>query len=150
MLSKFTKQIVGSRTTFGSSFVEFSERSKFSCFARFIRASLFSVYTNLQLLLHLANLTHKFLGLVQRLGQVSSNSEDVQNLAVLHGFIRATLFALCTNLQLLLRSTNLPHKFLGLVQRLGQVCSNSENVQNLAVLHSLIRASLFSFYTNLQ
>ena len=100
-------------------------------------------------MLRLENLQHKFLGLFQRLGQVSSNFENVQNLAVLHGFIRATLFSRYTNLKLLLCSTNFPHRFLGLVQRLGQVFSNSESVQNLAVLQGLIRASLLSFYTKL-
>ena len=115
----------------------------------FIKTSLFSFYTNLQLLLRLANLPHKFLGLDQYLGQVTSNSENVQNLAILHCFIRTILFLFYTNLQLLLSLANLPHKFLGLDQRLGQVSSNSDNVQNLGVLRGFIRASLFPFYTNL-
>ena len=46
----------GSKPTIGSSFVEFSKRSKVS------------------------------LGLDQCLGQVSSNSENVQNIVVLHSF----------------------------------------------------------------
>ena len=94
------------------------------------------------MLLRLANLPHKLLGLDQRLGQVSLNFDNFQNLAVLHGFIRARLFPFYTNLLLLLKLSKLPHKFLGLVQRLGQVSSNSEDVQNLAVLHGFIRATM--------
>ena len=82
-------------------------------------------------MLRSTNLPHKFLGLVQYLGQVSSNSENDQNLAVFQGFIRASLFPYYTNLQLLLRSINLTRKFLGLHQRLGQVSSNFENVQKI-------------------
>ena len=98
----------------------------------------------------LRNLTHKFLDLDLRLGQVSSNSENAQNLAVLNSFIKTILFPFYTNLQLLLRLANLQHKCFGLDQRLGQVSSNSETVQNLAVLHGFIKSSLFPFYTNLQ
>ena len=54
-----------------------------------LKQSLFPFYTSLCFLLRLANLPHKFLGLDQRLGQVSSNSDNVQNLAILHGFIKA-------------------------------------------------------------
>ena len=32
-------------------------------------------------------------------------------------------------------------------QRLGKVSWNSENVQNLTVLHGIIKDSLFPFYT---
>ena len=101
-------------------------------------------------IVHLANLPHKFQSLDQRLRQVSSNSENVENLAVLHGFIKASSFFFQTNLQLLLCLTNLPHKFMGLDQRLDQVSSNSDNVTNLVVLHSFIKAMFTSFYANLQ
>ena len=46
----------------------------------------------------LRNLTHKFLDIDLRLGQVSSNSENAQNLAVLNGFIKTILFPFYTNL----------------------------------------------------
>ena len=98
----------------------------------------------------LSKLPHKFLGLDHCLGQVSSNSENVQNLAILHYFIKTILFPFYTNLQLLLSLLNIPHKFLGVNQRLGQVSSNSKNVPHFAVLHGFIKASSFSFYTNLQ
>ena len=45
----------------------------------------------MKLLLCLANLPYKFLCQYQRLGNVSSNFENVQNLAVLQGFITASL-----------------------------------------------------------
>ena len=61
------------------------------------------------------------MGVDQRLGQVSSNFENVQNLAILHGFIKASLFAFYTNLYLLLRLAYLQHKWMGLDLRLGQV-----------------------------
>ncbi len=70
-------------------------------------------------------------------------SNFVQNLAVLHGFIKAKFVSLLYKLVILLHLANLPHKFLGLNQRLGQVSSNSENVQNLAVLHDFIKAKYF-------
>ena len=89
------------------------------------------------------------MGLDLRLVQVSSNCENVQNLALLHGFIKPSLFPFYTNLWLLLRLANLQHKCFDLDQRLGQVSSNSENVQNLAVLHGFIKGSSFSFYTDL-
>ena len=38
------------------------------------------------------------MGLVQRLGQVSWISKNVQNLAFLHGFIKGTSFPFYTNL----------------------------------------------------
>ena len=88
--------------------------------------------------MRLANLPHKKMGLDLRLGQVSWNSENVQNLAVCHGFIKTSLFPFSTNLQLLLGLANLPHKRIGLDQRLGQVSWNFENVQNLAVWHGSI------------
>ena len=78
------------------------------------------------------------------------NSQNVQNLAILHGFIKASLFPFSNNFQLLLRLVNLPHKRMGLDLRLGQVLWNSENDQNLAVCHGYFNASLFSFSTNLQ
>ena len=83
------------------------------------------------------------------MGQVSSNSENVQNLAVLHGFIKASSFPFYTNLYLLLRFANLRHKRMGVDQRLGQVSWNSMNVQYLAVLHGLLKQVRFHFYTNL-
>ena len=89
------------------------------------------------------------MGVNQRLSQVSSNSKNVPHLAVLHDFIKARSFPFYTNLYLLLRLANLPHKFLGLDQHLGQVSSYSKNVENLAVLHGFIKGSLFLFYTNL-
>ena len=89
------------------------------------------------------------MGLFQRLGQVSSNSETVQNLAGLHGFIKTSLFSFYTNLLLLLRLANWQHKCLGLDLRLGQVSSNYENVHKLAVLHGFIKTSVFPFYINL-
>ena len=64
-----------------------------------------------------------------RLGQVSWNSENVHNLAVLHGFITASSFPF------LQRLANVPYKYMGLHQRLGQVSWNSMNVQYLVVLH---------------
>ena len=82
---------------------------------------MFPFYTNLQLLLRLAYLQHKWMGLVLRLGQVSLNSENVQKLAVFHGFIKTSLFPFYTNLQLLLRLAYLQHKWIGLDLRLGQV-----------------------------
>ena len=85
------------------------------------------------------------MGLDLRLVPVSWNSENIQNLAVLHGFIRASSFSFYTNLFLELRFANLPHKFLGLDKCLGQVLLNYENVQNFA----FIKASLFLFYTDL-
>ena len=85
------------------------------------------------------------MGLHQCLGQVSSNYENVQKLVVLHGFIKASLFPFYTNLKLLLRLANLPHKCLGLDQRLGQVSSNSENAQNLAVFHGFSKTRFFPF-----
>ena len=84
-----------------------------------------------------------------RVVRVSWNSENIQNLAVLHGFSKATSFPLYTNFYLLLRFANLRHKCLGVDQRLGQASSNSENIQNLAVLDGIIKASLFFFYINL-
>ena len=84
------------------------------------------------------------MGLELRLVPVSWNSENIQNLAVLHGFIKASSFSFCINLLLLLRLANLPHKCMGLDLRFGQVWWNSENVQNLAVL-----LGSFPFYTNL-
>ena len=89
------------------------------------------------------------MGLDLRLGQVSSNYENAQNLAVLHGFIKASSFSFCINLLLLLRLENILHKCLGLDQRMGQVSSNFEIVQNLAILHGFIKASLFPFYITL-
>ena len=83
------------------------------------------------------------------IGSSFSNSENVRKLAVLYGFIKECLFSFYANLKLLARLANLQHKCLGLDQRLGQISSNSENVQNLAVLHDFIKASLFRFYTNL-
>ena len=100
----------------------------------FTKASFFPFYTNLQLLLHFANLPHKFLFLLQRLGQVSLNSKNIQNLAVVHGFIKASSFSFYTNFMLLLRLANLPHKLLGLDQRLGQVSTNSENVKKFSCI----------------
>ena len=44
---------------------------------------------------------------------------------------------------------NVWHKCLGVDLRLGQVSSNFENVQNLAVLQGFITTSLFPFYKNL-
>ena len=88
------------------------------------------------------------MGLDLRFGLVSWNSENVQNIAVLHGFIKTRLFPFYTNLLLLLRLVNLPHKCMFLEQYLCQVLWNSENVKNLAVLHGFIKASLFSIYTN--
>ena len=85
-----------------------------------------------------------------RLGQVPKNSENVQNLSILHGFIKASLFPFSTNFQLLLRSANLPHKRMGIALRLSHVLWNYENDQNLAVCHSYFNASLFPFSTNLQ
>ena len=63
-----------------------------------------------------------------RLDHVSWNSENVQNLAVLHDFIKESLFPFHTNLYLLSRLANLPHKCMGLDLHLGQVSWNSENV----------------------
>ena len=85
------------------------------------------------------------MGLDLSLVQVSSNCENVQNLDVLHGFIKASSFSFCINLLLLLRLANLPHKCMGLDLRFGQVSWNSENVQNLAVLLCFIKASSFPF-----
>ena len=48
--------------------------------------------------MRLANLPHKKMGLDLRLGQVSWNSENVQNLAVCHDFIKTSLFPFSTNL----------------------------------------------------
>ena len=59
------------------------------------------------------NLTHKCFDLDQRLGQVSPNSENVQNLAVLHGFTKARLFHFYTNLQLLFRLGKFNTQMLG-------------------------------------
>ena len=89
------------------------------------------------------------MGLDQRLGQVLLNSKNVQNLAVLHGFIKASSFSFCINLLLLLRLANLLHKYMGLDQCLGQVSWNSMNVQYLAVSHGLLKQVRFYFYTNL-
>ena len=67
---------------------------------------------------------------------------NVQYLAILNGLLKQVRFFFYSNLKLLLHLANLTHKFLGVDQRLGQVSSNSENIQNLAVLD-------VSFYTNL-
>ena len=61
------------------------------------------------------------MGLDQRLVQVSSNCENVQNLAVLHGFIKESSFPFYTDLLLLSRLANLPHRCMGQDQRLAQV-----------------------------
>ena len=79
------------------------------------------------------------------MSQVSSNFENIQILAVLHGFIRASLFPIYTNMQLLLHLANLPYTFFGPDQRLGQVWSNSKNVQNIAILHGFIKQVCFPF-----
>ena len=84
-----------------------------------------------------------------RLVRVSWNFENIQNLAVLHGFSKTSSFPLYTNFYLLLRFANLRHKCMGVDQRLGQVSLNSKNVQNLAVLHGFIKANSFHVYTNL-
>ena len=84
-----------------------------------------------------------------RLVRVSWNSENIQNLDVLHGFSKASSLPLYTNFYLLLHFANLRYKCMGVDQRLGQVSLNSKNVQNLAILHGFIKASSFSFYTNL-
>ena len=55
------------------------------------------------------------MGLDQRLGQVSWNSMNVQNLAVLLGFIKACSFPF------LQRLANVPYKYMGLHQCIGQV-----------------------------
>ena len=55
----------------------------------FIKAKFVSHLCKLVVIIMFRKLSHKFLGLDQRLGQVSSNSENVQNLAILHGFVRA-------------------------------------------------------------
>ena len=89
------------------------------------------------------------MGVDRVLGQISSNSKNVQNLGVLRRFIIASLFPIYTNFELLLNLANLAHKFLGLDEHFGQVPSNSNNVQNLGVLRGFIRACLFPFYTNL-
>ena len=89
------------------------------------------------------------MGLDLCLGQVSWKYENVQHLAILHCFIEENAFLFQTDLYLLLRLANLPHKCKGLDQRLAQVSSNYENVQNLAVLHGFIKTSVFSFITNL-
>ena len=85
------------------------------------------------------------MGRVLHLGQVSCNSKNVRNLAIFHGFIKASLFPFYTNFQLLLRLGNLPHKCLVLDQRLGQVLGNSENVQNLAFGTILLKQVCFPF-----
>ena len=79
------------------------------------------------------------------MGQVSSNSENVQNLAVLYGFTKGSFFPFHTNLYLFLRLENLPQKCMGLDLRLGQVSSNFENAQNLAVLNGFIKTILLPF-----
>ena len=89
------------------------------------------------------------MGLELRLVPVSWNSENIQNLAVLHGFIKVSSFSFCINLLLLLRLANLPHKCMGLFLRLGQVSWNSVNVQNLAFLHCFIKGTSFPFCANL-
>ena len=68
------------------------------------------------------------MGLDQRLGQVSWNSVNVQYLAILHGLLKHVRFHFYTNLLLLLRLANLPHKCMGLDLHLGKVSWNSENV----------------------
>ena len=89
------------------------------------------------------------MGVVLHLGPVSWNFENIQNLAVLHGFSKASSFPLYTSFYLLLRFANLWHKRMGVDQRLGQVSWNSMNVQYLAVLHGLLKQVRFHFYTNL-
>ena len=54
------------------------------------------------------------MGLDQRLDQVSSNSDNVQNLVVLHSFIKAMFTFLLRKLAVVIRLANLPLKFLGL------------------------------------
>ena len=119
----------------------------------------FHFYTNMQLLLHLANLPHKYIGLDQRLGQVSWNSMNVQYFffrvniifinkrSIFNCFAR---FIKASSFPFLQRIANVPHKYMGLHQRFGQVSQNSMNVQYLAVLHGFIKESLFPFYSNLQ
>ena len=51
--------------------------------------------------------------------RVSWNFENIQNLAVLHGFSKASSFPLYTNFYLLLRFANLRHKRMGVDHRLG-------------------------------
>ena len=85
----------------------------------FCKASSFPLYTNLYLSLRFANLQHKCMGVDQRLGQVSSNSKKVQNLAVLHGFIKASSIPFYTDLYLLLHFANLQHKCMGVDQGFG-------------------------------
>ena len=63
------------------------------------------------------------MGVDLRLGPVSWNFENVQNLAVSHGFIKESLFPF------LLRLLNLPNKCTCLDLRLGQVSCNYENVK---------------------
>ena len=53
--------------------------------------------------------------------RVSWNFENIQNLAVLHGFSKTSSFPLYTSFYLLLRFANLRHKRMGVDQRLGQV-----------------------------
>ena len=77
------------------------------------------------------------MGLDLRLVPVSWNSENIQNLAVLHGFIKVSSFSFCINLLLLLRLANLPPKCMGLDLRLVRVSSNFKNIQNLVVLHGV-------------
>ena len=85
------------------------------------------------------------MGLDLRFGQVSCNFENVQNLAVLHGFIIESLFSFHTNMYLIIRRTNLQDKFMGLELCLDLVSWNSEDVQNLDGLHGVIKESLFPF-----
>ena len=77
------------------------------------------------------------------------NFENIQNLAVLHDFSKASSFPLYTSFYLLLRFANLRHKRMGVDQRLCQVSWNFENVQNLVILHGFIKECLFVFHTNL-
>ena len=58
----------------------------------------------------LSKFTTQMRGHDLRLLPVSWNSENIQNLNILHDFIKASSFPLYTNLYLLLRFANLQHK----------------------------------------
>ena len=61
-LSKFNTQIIGCRPTFGSSFVEFWEHSKFSCFGRYYYSKFVFLLHKLVVLITVSKFTTQILG----------------------------------------------------------------------------------------
>ena len=87
------------------------------------------------------------MGLDLRFGQVSCNSENVQNLAVLHGFIKAKFVSHLYKLEVIITLSKFISQILGSRPTVGSCFV--EFWQRSKLLHDFIKASLFPFYTNL-